>query len=73
MATSHDNLKVMIDSLHYNMSDTFRLRKATHKEVLQQLKSMRFDSSTGSDQTPVRTVKLVAEIIASPLTHILNK
>ena len=47
--TSHDKLKVMIDSLHYNMSDTFRLRKATHKEVLQQLKSMRFDSSTGSD------------------------
>ena len=54
MATSHDNLKV-----------SFRVRKAIHKEVLQQLKSMRFDSSTGSDQTPVRFVKLVAEIIAS--------
>ncbi len=50
--TSHDNLEAMIDSLQYNMSDTFCLRKVTHKEVLQQLKLMRSDSSTGPDQIP---------------------
>ena len=71
--TSYDNLKAMIDSLHFNMSDSFCLRKVTHKEVLQQLKSMRSDSSTGSAQIPVRFVKLDAEIIASPLTHTLNE
>ena len=60
--TSYDNLKVMIDSLHFNMPDSFCLRKVTHK-----------DSSTGPDQLPVKCGKLVAEIITFPLTDILNE
>ena len=71
--TSHDSLEEMIASLPYCRSDAFSLRKVTHREVLQLLKSMRSDSSTGPDQIPVKFIKLVADIIASPITHILNE
>ena len=36
------------------------------------LTSMRSDCSTGADQIPAKYLKLSANIIASPLTHILN-
>ena len=47
-------------------------RPVTHQEVLKQLKTLRSDCSTGADRLPVKYIKLVAELIASPLTHIIN-
>ena len=49
------------------------LHKVTYGEVLQQLKCTRSDSSTGPDKITVKFIKLVADIIASSLTHILNE
>ena len=40
--------------------------------MLHEIKSLRSDCSTGHDQIPVKFIKLVAEEIASPLTHIIN-
>ena len=70
---TEDELGEMINSLpaheHLNL---FNLRQITHTEVLKELTTMRNDSSTGSDQIPAKYLKLVAEYIASPLTHIIN-
>ena len=68
-----DELGEMINSLpgheHLNL---FNLHQVTHTEVLKELTTMRNDSSTGPDQIPAKYLKLVAEYIASPLTHIIN-
>ena len=68
-----DELGEMINSLpaheHLNL---FNLRQVTHREVLKELTTMRNDSSTGPDQIPAKYLKLVAEYISSPLTHIIN-
>ena len=53
-------------------SDIFSLHKVTYGEVMQQIKCMRSDSLTGPDKIPVKFIKLVADIIASPLTHVLS-
>ena len=48
------------------------LRPVTYHEVLREIKSLRSDSSTRHGQIPVKFMKLVAEEIASPLTHIIS-
>ena len=40
--------------------------------MLSELKNLRSDCSCGPDNIPVKFIKLVAEHLASPLTHILN-
>ena len=68
-----DELHNLINSLPPNCNtDTFNLRFVTYNEVLNNLKSMRSDCSTGVDQIPVKFLKPVADLIASPLTHIIN-
>ena len=54
-------------------SDIFSLHKLTYGEVLQQIKCMRSDDSlTRPDEIPVKSIKLVADIITYPLTHVLS-
>ena len=52
---------------------SFKLRSASYKETLQEVKSIRNDCSTGNDNIPISLVKLVAANIASPLTYIINE
>ena len=66
------DLQKMIDSFPNNSPYEFNLRPVTYHEVLRELKTMRSDCSTGADQIPAKYLKLVAEQIASPLTHIIN-
>ena len=53
-------------------SDCFHLHHTSYQNVLKQLKQLRNDISTGPDEIPIRFVKMVAEILCSPLTHIIN-
>ena len=39
---------------------------------MREIKGIRSDTSTGPDQLPSRYLKIVAEYIAGPLTHIIN-
>ncbi|CAB4040817.1 Hypothetical predicted protein, partial [Paramuricea clavata] len=48
------------------------LRHVTHNEVLNEIKIIHSDTSTGPDQIPIKYLKPVAESIARPLTHIPN-
>lgn len=41
-------------------------------EVLREIKGLRSDCSCGPDNIPSKIIKLVAEHLASPRTHILN-
>ena len=65
-ATSLDTLVNIIDIQH------FTIQPVTRRGVLECIKSLRSDSSTGADTIPARFVKLVAEHLANPLTHIIN-
>ncbi len=70
---TQDGLQNLINSLPpHCYKAIFNLRFVTYNEVLNNLKSMRSDCSTGADQIPVKFLKPVADLIASPLTNIIN-
>ena len=70
---TQDDLQNLINSLPSDCNaSTFNLRLVTYNEVVNNLKSLRSDCSTVSDQIPVKFIKLVVDLIASPLTHIIN-
>ena len=50
----------------------FQLSPVTSENVLQVIKNLRSDCSTGGDQIPTRFIKMVAECLAVPLTSIIN-
>ena len=50
----------------------FQLSPVTSENVLQVIKNLRSDCSTGADQIPTRFIKMVAECWAVPLTSIIN-
>lgn len=62
---SPQSIKVDPDALN-------NLRPVTHSEIMRMLTTMKSDCSTAADQIPVKYLKLSADVIASPLTHILN-
>ena len=49
----------------------FNRRRVSVGEVLKELRSGNFDL-TGTDQIPVKYVKLVGGLLMSPFTHIIN-
>ena len=73
------NCHISIEQIIANLKATeeteikcFSLSVVTRDEVLNVLKSLRSDSSTGHDQIPIKFVKLVADTISGPLTAIIN-
>ena len=71
-ADTLDSLQMLIDGLTEEDRPMFSLREFTRAEVLKVLRSLRSDSSTGPYNIPVKFVKLVSDIIAGPLTAIIN-
>ena len=59
-------LKYIINNMSPSLvnKSSFKLRTASYKETLQEVKSIRNDCSTGNDNIPVSLVKLVPENIA---------
>ena len=49
-----------------------QLSPVTSENVLQVIKNLRSDCSTGTDQISTRFIKMVAECLAVPLTSIIN-
>ena len=70
---SEDLLNVIKDlPAHGNDVHPFNLRPVTYHEVLQVLRALRLDCSTGPALIPARFIKMAASVIASPLTNIIN-
>ena len=73
-ATPIEDLTCLIDNLPDVPSGNmrFQLSPITSENVLQVIKNLRSDCSTGADQIPTRFIKMVAECLAVPLTSIIN-
>ena len=73
MDTKEDLLN-FIDSLPPGSieQESFTLRRVTYKEVLNEIRIIRSETSTGHDQIPIKYLKPVAKSVAGPLTHIIN-
>lgn len=70
---SEDLLSAIKDlPAHGNDVQPFTLRPVTYHEVLQALRALRLDCSTGPDLIPARCIEMAASVIASPLTKIIN-
>ena len=68
----HEEIEKLIDSLPLSSIRSFDIRPVRYEEVLKELRDLRNDCSTGPDQIPVKMLKPVADILASPLTNIIN-
>ncbi len=67
-----ENLWSFINALPDDADNAFHLREVSYRDVLTEIRTLRSDSSCGPDGIPVKFIKMVAEQLASPLTHILN-
>ncbi|CAB4006181.1 Hypothetical predicted protein [Paramuricea clavata] len=66
------NLWSFINSLPDDSTNAFHLREVSYQKVLNEIKNLRSDCSCGPDGIPVKYIKMIAEQLASPLTHIIN-
>ena len=67
-----EDLNHLITSLPDDSDTPFSFRHVTQGEVLREINGLRSDSSCGPDNIPCKYLKLVADHLASPLTHIIN-
>lgn len=72
--TSENELKHFIKGIckFDGANEQFEIKPVTFEEVLNGLKSLRSDCSSGYDAIPVQLIKRVANLLASPLTHLIN-
>lgn len=73
-ATPIEDLTCLIDNLPDVPSGSmrFQLSPVTSENVLQVIKNVRSDCSTGADQIPTRFIKMVVECLAVPQASIIN-
>ena len=67
-----DDLYSLLASLPQDSNSPFQFRQVTYREVLNEIKHLRSDCSTGPDNIPCKFIKLVANHLASPVTQIIN-
>ena len=64
-----DNL---IHELPTDQDQPFCMHHVNYNQVLHEIKSIQNDQSAGGDNIPINLIKLGADVIASPLTEIIN-
>ena len=64
-----DNL---IHELPTDQDQPFCMHHINFNQVLHEIESIQNDCSAGGDNIPTNLIKLVANVIASPLTEIIN-
>ena len=68
---SHSSIKSIKDNL--NNTETFKFKCVNEREILNTLKKLDSKKAIGIDGIPSMILKLTAEIIAKPLTKIINQ
>ena len=71
-AKSVEDIHAYIHNIITEDPDSLRLHHVTYQEVFKQMNSLCNDTSTGSDQIPASYLKMIADHLASPLTHIIK-
>ena len=66
------NVQSFIQTLPSTNINSFKIEHTNYEQVDKILKSLRNDTSTGFDTIPAKFIKPVRELIASPLTNIIN-
>ena len=66
------NFLIWLKKLINSSENNFKLSCVTYEEVLREIRSLRDDCSTGLDNILTSILKLVSDIIASPLADIIN-
>ncbi len=69
---SYDTIRNMIASLPPDHDNGFHINPVTLSEVVNEIRCLRGDCSTGPDHIPAKMIKIVAEYLGSPLTDIIN-
>ena len=70
-AERSDPLSKFKEAMHQRTC-VFKLKKTTEAEVLEVISQLKNSSSSGIDYIDTRTIKLIAELIAPSLVHIVN-
>ena len=70
--TEKEQLETTINDLP-DQPNEFNMRNVTYDEVRKAINSLRSDCSTGFDNIPVKYVKMMAESLISPVTHLINE
>lgn len=65
------------NSINYNfpvnpVMQSIFLRPVTYNETLESIKTLKNKNSVGDDNLSVKTIKKISEVIAEPLTYIIN-
>ena len=68
----NEDIYRLIGRLTDDSHSSLRFYHVTHQEVLRVIKGLPSNCSTGPSNIPAKFVKLVAEHLASPLSHIIN-
>ena len=67
-AAKQDELFNMVETVNYKSKNNFKLSHITYGEVLREIRSLRGDCSTGPDNIPTSTLKLVSDVWISKIS-----
>ena len=69
---NYDTIRNMIDALPSDHNNCFHINPVTLGKIVNEICCPQGDCSTGPNHNPVKMIKIVAEYLGSPLTHIIN-
>ena len=70
--TSHESIVKIKEIMELEQIKTFRFKEATEQEIFDIIIKLKTKASPGYDKIPSKLIKLSAQTIAKPLTHIIN-
>ena len=70
--SSHESILRIKEQMRINNIESFKINEATNEEIVNIIKHLKTNASSGSDQIPAKIIKLSARAISEPLKNIIN-